>query len=363
MVDYGYQVQVTGNTSEIANNGVIVWNEVPVIVLSENISHDNKGIITIGIAGTGIYIINWWAAIQSSNGELGSVLELNVTQGEIIDKYYGYDPSKNGEVYGMALINVTRETTLTLKNVSGANIAYGKYHNEKYMQASLAIAQVNLGGIGYSGYTGYIGIKGYTGYTGYTLECLGDTGYMGYSGYTGYMGETGYTGYTGSTGRTGPNTSDSNAAFYAYSITTQSSIGVGSRINLTTNPIINTTHFDFTSGVLSIKTTGKYLVIWSVFVGTSLIALGDSIVVTFEKTNATTAIIGYSGFRAVLLDQIFVPISGSAVFDVSTTTGEYGLINRSKAALLGLDLTINLGKADGTDLNDFAATMCVVKLL
>lgn len=359
MSDYGYQVQVTQSVDVIVNNEAVVWDIAAINNLSSNISHSGNT-ITFNEGGKGRYIINWWVAMQTEIGQQGSVLELRVHYGTTTDYYYGYYISKIGEVYGIALIEVTETpTTLKLVNVSGVDISYGKYQNVNYSQASLMISQIGVGvtgATGYTGYTGYTGMTGYTGYTGYT----GATGDTGYTGYTGYTGMTGYTGCTGYTGPTGPTGTSGNPAFYAYRDSSQTGIAVGDTVTLTSNPVINTSYFDFTSNVLTIKTTGMYLATWSIYVGRSTIAVSDNIVITFEKTNATTATLGYSGYIAYVLGDNYKCISGSVIFEVTSVNNTYGLVNRSRDS--GGNLTVAVSVVDGTSSNDFAATLSVVKL-
>lgn len=198
MTVYGYQVQAGAQGGIISDGSQVTWNGSVVDMSGGIITLINSNkTIQIETGGEGRYLINWWIATQVQIGQIGSYFSLVVSPG---GTFNAYEPSKMGECYGFALINVTGKTTIQLTNSSGVDIALGAGEN---VQGSLIITQIGgpTGPTGYTGYTGYTGPTGYTGYTGFTgpTGCTGPTGLAAIFDY-GFYGQTGSLSVTGNTG-------------------------------------------------------------------------------------------------------------------------------------------------------------------
>lgn len=189
MTVYGYQVQAGAQGGIIPDGSQVIWNGTAVDMSGGIITLINSNkTIQIETGGEGRYLINWWVATQVQIGEIGSYFSLVVSPG---GTFNAYEPSKTGECYGFALINVTGKTTMQLTNSSGVDIALVAGEN---VQASLIITQIG-GPTGATGPTGYTGYTGYTGPTGWT----GPTGLAAIFDY-GFYGQTGNLSVTGNTG-------------------------------------------------------------------------------------------------------------------------------------------------------------------
>jgi hypothetical protein len=101
-----------------------------------NISYNSAtGVITFQEAGR--YLINWWAAIQSSSSPNGVIFTLSSSQG---DALVGNSPQRTGEVVGVGIINVsTTPVTVSLVNTSLGSHVYSSLP----VKAALAVVQTD----------------------------------------------------------------------------------------------------------------------------------------------------------------------------------------------------------------------------
>lgn len=114
------------------------------VVSSGNISYDNvTGIITIQQPGR--YQFNWWVAAQASELEQGTIFFLTTSQG---DSIAGNSPQRNGEVVGIAVIEVAAApVTVSLQNQGGTVF----YASGIPVQASLTVSGTEQSGEGVLG--------------------------------------------------------------------------------------------------------------------------------------------------------------------------------------------------------------------
>lgn len=160
--------RVSGGSVPVS--GPVIFDTV--VFSAGNVTYNPAtGVITFLEAGR--YVIDWWVATQSSLSSNGIVFALSSSQGDLLE---GNSPAKNGEVYGIGIIEVAAApVTVSLLNVSNGEIFYSSVVP---LKATLVVVEDDIVG--------------------------GETGLTGPTGPTGPTGDTGPTGPTGATGGTGP---------------------------------------------------------------------------------------------------------------------------------------------------------------